>query len=276
MKQPLFSVFILSFFFILAPSSFILAKPGITIESHHIIVEMSDRELIMTDALLLNIDTMEGVDEPISFSIPAGYRNLEILNGLDEDSLVKEKERIIDRRTIKEGRFPISFRYRVALKGNTYHFPHDVIYDTEFFYLLLKNLELQVTSGQLIDEGLLDMGERKYHALSGTKLKSGEKIEITFNGLDKQGRRKKTIVVSVMVFIILIILTIFIIGKGKPEEKVTTTTENLIEKKRALISLIARLDEEFEKGEIDEKVYRELRMENKEKLKRVMLELEKD
>jgi len=260
---------------ILYPLSFILAMPGITIESHHIVVEQRGRELIVTDAALLNIHKIVSMDETITFSIPKGYNNLELLNGLDEDSLIKEKDRIIDTRKIQEGKSPVAFRYNLSVKSNTYLFPLDIYYDTEIFYFLIKNLELRVASKKLIDEGLLEMGERKYYTLSGPGLKKGERIYITIHGLGKQVRRKNTLIISLILLVIFIAAFSFIFKKGKKGESITTTSYNLTEKKKDLISLLATLDEKFEKGEIEENIYRELRKENKAKLKKVMLEIEK-
>ena len=249
-------------------------KADITIESQHIVIETIDGELIVTDAVLLNIYNIGNLDETISLSIPEGFTNLELLSGLNEDSLIKEKGRIRDTRKIQEGKRQIAFRYKLRIKGDTYHLPLNIYYDTRVFYLLVKNLELNISGEHLFDEGLLDMGKGKYHAFSVESLKKGEKTEISIYGLGRQGRRQKILVIAVPLFIVLIILVIYILKKGKSEELIPTPSDALIEKKKTLISTLANLDEEFENGEIDESTYMELRKEYKEKLKKIILKIE--
>ncbi|MCK4575667.1 hypothetical protein KAU34_04600, partial [candidate division WOR-3 bacterium] len=190
--------------------------------------------------------------------------------------LIKEKDRIIDTRKIKEGKNQIAFRYRIKIKGNKYLFPLDIIYDTQNFFLLVKNLELVLISEQLIDEGLLEMGERKYHAFSQTGFKKGEKVEINIHGLKKQRIRKKVLIISLIGIFLLIIVAILVIRKGKTDMRVISKSDILQEKKKALVAILATLDEKFEKGEIGEEVYTELRDENKEKLTKVLLHIERD
>ncbi len=249
-------------------------RSNITIETHHVVIETVDGELIVTDAMLINIHSVEQSDELISFSVPGGYKHFEVLSGLNEDSLLKEEDRVLDTRKVQEGKCPVAFRYKLRIKGDTYHLPLDIYYDTEVFYFLVKSLELSVESEHLIDEGLLDMGERKYYALSGEELKKGERIYITINGLGKQDRRRKVLVVSVPLLIIIIIISVFIFKKGKGEKESSTPSDTLIEEKNSLISTLANLDEEFENGEIDESTYMELRKEYKEKLKKIILKIE--
>jgi len=249
-------------------------KADITIESHHIVIETIDGELIVTDAVLLNIHYIGNLDETISLSIPEGFTNLELLSGLNEDSLIKEKDRIRDTRKIQEGKRQIAFRYKLRIKGDTYHLPLNIYYDTRVFYLLVKNLELNISGEHLIDEGLLDMGKGKYHAFSVESLKKGKKTAISIHGLGKQGRRQKILVIAIPLFIALIIFAIYILKKGKSEELIPTPSDSLIEKKNSLISTLANLDEEFENGEIDESTYMELRKEYKEKLRKIILKIE--
>ena len=250
-------------------------RSNITIENHHIVIETIDGELIVTDAVLLNIHNIWNLDETISLSIPEGFTNLELLSGLNEDSLIKDKDRIRDTRKIQEGKRQIAFRYKLRIKGDTYHLPLNIYYDTRVFYLLVKNLELNISGEHLIDEGLLDMGKGKYHAFSAESLKKGKKTTISIHGLGKQGRRQKILVIAVPLFIVLIILVIYILKKWKSEELIPTPSDTLIEKKKALISTLANLDEEFENGEIDESTYTELRKEYKEKLKKTVLKIKK-
>ena len=275
MKEIIF--ILLLFFSLLIPNNAQTEnESAIIIENHHIVLEISDGELIVKNALLLNITMIKNIKEPISFSIPIESYDFEILSGLDPDSLIKEKNRIIDTRKIKEGKNQIAFRYRIKIKGNKYLFPLHIIYDTQNFFLLVKNLELVLISEQLIDEGLLEMGERKYHAFSQTGFKKGEKVEINIHGLKKQRIRKKVLIISLIGIFLLIIVAILVIRKGKTDMRVISKSDILQEKKKALVAILATLDEKFEKGEIGEEVYTELRDENKEKLTKVLLHIERD
>lgn len=275
MKEIIF--ILLLFFSLLIPNNAQTEnESAIIIENHHIVLEISDGELIVKNVLLLNITMIKNIKEPISFSIPIESYDFEILSGLNPDSLIKEKDRIIDTRKIKEGKNQIAFRYRIKIKGNKYLFPLDIIYDTQNFFLLVKNLELVLISEQLIDEGLLEMGERKYHAFSQTGFKKGEKVEINIHGLKKQRIRKKVLIISLIGIFLLIIVAILVIRKGKTDMRVISKSDILQEKKKALVAILATLDEKFEKGEIGEEVYTELRDENKEKLTKVLLHIERD
>jgi hypothetical protein len=259
-------------------SSFLFSQEAnqqpIVIENRHMVAEMEGNELHITDALLLNIDSPE-VFASISFSLPAGYRDFEIRNGLDPDSLLLEKERVVDIRHLTKGAHPIAFKYILPVQRNTATLTFRVYYDTEVFYFLVKNLELRVTSDVLVSEGLIDMGDHAYHALSAVALQSTEGFSITISGLGKQTRRKNVLIFASIVVVILIIVSAFLLRKGRHEgTPAPEQDELLMERKKALISIIALLDEAREKGEIGETVHRELRNEFKERLQRIIERIE--
>ena len=244
---------------------------NVSLESHHVVLEIIDGELLVKNAILVNIwkDT-----ENLQFSIPENIQDIEIISGLDDDSITKEEGRLIDLRKITEGTKRIVFNYHLKIKENRTNLPIEVFYETKNFFFLAKNLELSVESNQLVSEGILAMGDKNYIALSGTDLTRGEKIEITVGGLGKRGRRKTVLMIVPVVFIILLILLIFVVSKGRSGKKIIPKETNLSDKKKALVIILATLDEKFGDGEISKGVYRELRDELKEKLRQVKGEIE--
>ena len=267
-KGPIFFIFFFFFsFFLFAQEE---GNRGITIENRHVVAEMTGKELHITDAILLNIQSVDGTEEPNSYSIPAGYRDFEILSGLDPDSLTFEEDRVVDTRIMTEGKMRIAFKYVLPFQRNSTTLTFQVYHETQVFYFLMKNLELRITSDELVSEGLIDMGKRSYHALSAVAFQPAEHFTITISGFGKQMRRKQVLIFVFIVIVIVIIITAFAIRKEKPE-----SDDLLLERKKILISIIALLDEKREKGEIGETVYRELRNENKKKLQHIIETTEK-
>jgi hypothetical protein len=166
---------------------------------------------------------------------------------------------------------PIAFKYILPFQRNTTTLTYNVYNETQVFYFLVKNLELSITSHELVNEGLLDMGQRSYHALSAVSLQSGERFTITISGLAKRTRRKQVLIFSGVVVLVLTIIGAFVFRKGRGENAAKSEVEEmLLERKNVLVSTIALLDERHEKGEISEHVYHKLRSEHKEKLQRII------
>jgi hypothetical protein len=250
----------------------------IVIESRHMVAEKIGDELFITDAILVNVHSLDGTESPLVFSVPVGYRDFDVLNGLDPGSLSLEEDRIVDKRALGLGKMPISFKYVLPVHKNTTSLSFQVYRDTQVFYFLVKNLELKIVSEQLVDEGLIDMGKRSYYALSGVAFQSGESFTITISGLGKKTRRKNVLVFAAFVVVLLIIISVFAIRKGKSEGETGSAgyDNSLKDREKALTSIIALLDEKHEKGEIGTTVYKELRRENKKKLKRVIDLIERE
>ncbi len=246
----------------------------IIIENQHIVIELIGEKLIVTNATLLSIPESADKTTALRFSLPEGYQDFEIIHGLDESFIAKEKDRIVDTRNITEGKLPVAFKYKLIVRSNSYDFSLSIYEYTEVFYFLAKNLELQISSDNLVDEGIIDMGKGKYHAFSGVSFKKGETITVSIKGLGKGGRRKKVLIVSLIVLIILIITAVIIFGEGKSTKTDKSSSALLTEKKKALAFILAALDEKYKKGEIEKTVYRELHNENKKKLEKIIEKIE--
>jgi hypothetical protein len=257
-------------------SCFLLAREEphetLVVKNRHVVAEIVGSTLHITDAVLVNVLSPEGSTSPLIFSIPKGYQDFEILNGLDPTCLSLQEEHIVDSSGLPPGKAAVAFRYVLPIRGNTADLSFQVYQDTEVFYFLVKDLEVTISSEQLVDEGLIDMGERSFHALSAVAFRSGERFTITISGLGKQARRKQVLVFASIVIIVLIVIAAFVFKRGRPEGKPESVRKNTLleERKRAFVSIIALLDEKHEKGELGETVYRELRNEYKAKLQRII------
>jgi hypothetical protein len=245
---------------------------AIVVENRHIVAEIAGHELHITDAVLVNVLSPEGSTSPLIFSIPKGYQDFEILNGLNPASLSLQEEHIVDSSSLPPGKAAVAFRYVLPIRSNNVNLSFQLHQDTEVFYFLAKDPEVTIASKQLVDEGLIDMGNRSFHALSAVGFRSGERFTITISGLGKQARRKQVLVFASIVVIALIVIAAFAFKRGKSDRKLESIRRDTLleERKRAFVFIIALLDEKHEKGELGETVYRELRNEYKTKLQRII------
>ncbi len=242
---------------------------AMVVENRHIVCELVGNRMYITDAIMVNVLLADSSVSALTFSLPEGYQDFQILNGLHPDSLSLEKTHIVDRRKPAQGKIPVAFRYTLPIKKGTTELSFVVYQPTSVFYFLTKNPELSVTSEQLVEEGLIDMGEHQYHALSGFSFAPGEKFTVTIAGLAKRSRQKHVLIFASIVFVILIIIAAFLFGRGRGEETKAHDTHTE-ERKKILISIMALLDEKFENGDIGETVYHELRGEHKRRLERII------
>lgn len=245
----------------------------IVVENRHIVAELLGGRLYITDAAIANVLLADTGVSALILSIPTGYQDFEILNGLNPDSLLFKENRIVDTRKLKRGKMPVAFRYALPVKKNKTKLSFSVYQPTSVFYFLMKNPELSVTSEQLMDEGLIDMGDHNYRTLSGVSFAAGESFSVTISGLAKQTRRKNVLIFASIVFIVLSIIAAFVFRRGRVEDP-KAHDKHLEEKKKILISIIALLDEKYESGEVGETVYHELRGEHKRKLERIIKSIE--
>lgn len=250
-------------------------EPGIIIESRHIVLEMADAELHITDAIMVNIQSSDGNEELLTYSIPAGYTRFEIHNGLDPDSLIFQEDRIIDARHLPAGKIPIAFKYALPISRNTVILPFYAYNETRVFYFLVKNLELDISSNELLDEGMIEMGERSFHAFSAVGLRQGEELVITIAGMEKRARRNQVLIFAAVVALILIVIVVFVFRKGRGERLSGDEQDDLLSGKRKMLAAtIALLDEKHEKGEIGDAAYQRLRKEYSAQLRRIIEEIE--
>lgn|GEM_PF-4237525 len=266
-------ILLCSFFIILFSISFVSGHPDIMIENRHLVLKVTEGDIFVTDAILFKIDKTD-IGKRLDISLPGGYKDLDIIKGLDESSLAQKHYGPEDLKASKVGKLPVILRYTLKIKGDSYSLSFRVNYDTNIFYLLVKNIELGVESEDLIDEGIIDMGNAKLHAFSEENIKKGGNINFKVKGLGKKTRRGKALILSAIILVIIGILFIFVFSKGKKSKNVVKQGK-LENRQEKLVSLIAELDEQYERGEIDDKSHKRMRKEYKKNLKNIILEIEK-
>lgn len=266
-------ILLCSFFIILFSISFVSGHPDIMIENRHLVLKVTEGDIFVTDAILFKIDKTD-IGKRLDISLPGGYKDLDIIKGLDEPSLAQKHYGPEDLKASKVGKLPVILRYTLKIKGDSYSLSFRVNYDTNIFYLLVKNIELGVESEDLIDEGIIDMGNAKLHAFSEENIKKGGNINFKVKGLGKKTRRGKALILSAIILVIIGILFIFVFSKEKKSKNVVKQGK-LENRQEKLVSLIAELDEQYERGEIDDKSHKRMRKEYKKNLKNIILEIEK-
>jgi len=271
------------------------SEEKIKVDIDHIIIEKAEKgSLLVSEALVFNNSgdktyigeksDLSGKNEALKISLPAGFHDLEYVQGLMACCVRETKEGIVDIMDLKPGLKTVTIRYKLNYSSKSFLFSRLFDYKTTNFYLLAPQV-FEISSDNLASEGPLEIKGRPYTALGiEREMPAGSKIEVKISGLPSGGWKfTQAAIIGLISFFVLIGFTYPLLKKNKAtkdqvsskEIKPARTKEDLEAERKILLSLIAYLDDQFEVKEIPEHLYREMRKGFKEKLVKTMEKLAK-
>jgi hypothetical protein len=262
----------------------------VKVEIDHIIIEKAEAgSLLVSEALVFNNtgdktyiggeSDSSSKNETLKISLPAGFDDLEYVQGLMACCTKQTKEGIVDTMDFKPGRKTVTIRYKLNYSSKSFLFSRPFDYKTTNFYFLTPGI-FKISSDNLISEGPLEIKGTPYTALGIEKeMPAGSKITVKISGLPSRGWKftQPTIIglisfFAVIGFIYPLLKKNKVAGNQASSKKIKPprTKEDLEAEKKTLLSFIAYLDDQFEAKEIPEHLYRETRKGFKEKLFKIM------
>ncbi len=238
----------------------------------------------------------EGLRETVRIALPSGAQNLFLQGGTlgvdfleTEDGLVATSPVVPGKETLEA-----AFFYAVPYSGKTLSLDRPLYYDTALVNGLLLDLGAKLESDVLAFDGERSAQGQTYLQYTGQNLKAGETLSIRLNDLDKiefassSGSSGDSAVLpsaglkqTTLLWIVLglgAIATAF--GLAYPSLRSRLRGETLVgesdltqERQRLLLTL-ARLDQAYEAGDLNETVYRRARARRKAELREIMRQMQ--
>jgi hypothetical protein len=267
----------------------------VKVEIDHIIMEKAESgSFLVSEALVFNNtgdktyigekSDSSGKAQTLKISLPAGFHDLEYVQGLMACCVSQTKEGIVDTMDLKPGLKTVTIRYKLSYSSKSYLFSRLFDYRTTNFYFLAPG-GFKISSDNLISEGLLEIEGTPYTAVGLEKeMPAGSKITVKISGLPSPGWEfAHAAVIGLISFSVVIGFTYSLLKKNKVARnranfkkiKPIKTKEDLEAEKKSLLSLIAYLDDQFEVKEMPEHLYHEMRKGFKLKLVKIMETLAK-
>ena len=219
-----------------------------------------------------------GRRKTLTFSLPAEATEIKYGDGLVEKYILPSHGGFIDTMAVlPEGR-EVVYAYKMPYGGGTYKFQQKLDYPVAQFGLLVQGKDIKITSGQLADQGPLDMGTgTPYLYLTGQNLARGEIVSAT---LSKPINQKMVTIWVAGALIVMIVGAGLAYRKFKGKSKAQPVkvgnkpapraAEGIDQREQKLLAELARLDDNFAAGSIQEEAYRAQRASKKAQLVKLL------
>ena len=243
------------------------APEGINILQIYVVGNRSDRTYIGNEA-----------GHTFAFAMPENATDLTFQGLTSETRFVETETGYFDTEPIVPGEegLAIAMTYNIPYEGDTVTVETPLSENTNSINLLLEAREVGLNSEQLEFIENRDIQGDQFAIYSGPALNKGERFTFQLDNLSaliSRAAPENVIVADEMVdqnllrWVIFALGGLTVIGAGivypllrpQPEPQPTPQAESLDQRRRRLLLTIARLDETFEAGDLDEAVYRQAR-----------------
>ncbi len=211
----------------------------------------------------------EGTKETLRFSLPKEATELQPDQGLMECCIYSSEDGFVDTMPVLPGGKEIVYSYRVDYNSGAYTFSQNVSYPIVNYNLLVQGEGSRVASDQLTTEGTLDIEGVLFNHLSGTDLAVGNILTTRLSGLPETNNQNTAKWVGL---VLLILIAGFSFGYllRKRRLQPISSEDTLEQKKQSLLVKLAKLDDEFEGGQISDADYRRQRAATKAQLVKLL------
>ena len=270
----------------------------ITVDISHVIVQTSDNSLSVAELTVFNNEgkrtyigakeIKDGMRETLRFSLPPGASNIELINGLNSESVVPTNNGFVDTSSVLPGIKRVVYAYTLPYKSGREIILKTVDYQTDSFVLLVSDSGVKVkVQGLTGSETVETPDQGRFLQWSGTKIPTGAKIRIEI-GESRLLAENSLQFVTIGVLVVLVCIGVFYSFVIKPRDKSKVSDfshptiadqvvkKDLEEERKTLIQEIAKLDDSFEAKEITEEEYRNRRSKKKQRLVEITRIIKKD
>jgi mono/diheme cytochrome c family protein len=240
-----------------------------------------------------------GQRETVRIALPAGAQNLFLQRGTLGVDFLETDDGLVSTSVIVPGQdsFEVAFVYLVPYSGTTLDLNRSVYYDTNTVNGLLLDVGAKLESDVLTFGGERSAQGQNYLQYTAQELKAGETLPIRLNDLDKvefssttsatasggsaavmpsTGLRQTTLLLTMLGLGALVILFGVFYPRLRPRlrgEGIGLESDLKQERQRLLLTL-ARLDQAYEAGQLNETVYQRARAQRKAELTNVLQRLQ--
>ena len=243
----------------------------IILDSSHVIIQIYENRASVAELSVFrngsnsvfigSNDITDEKRETLTFNIPKNADAIQFHHGLSEETAIINTGELISTQSVQPGISRVIFSYEVPITRKTQ-------LNKKINYLTNSQLVLVSDNGYKAHvEGLeggqsVEMNNEKFFKWSGDDLKKGHDIKITITKPLFGDDITKWLILLGVIMIIIGSVSYSTLLKSKKQDPSSDSTE----KRDSLIKEIAKLDDSYEAGDIEESEYRKLREEKKNKL----------
>ena len=207
----------------------------------------------------------------LRFSLPSGFTNLEVQSSLPSGQLLTTELGFAMTAPVPPGTHEIALTYRIPYSQGRLEFSRSFPIGAEIFRLLLpEDLGYVINDGlQEVEAAVLPGGT--YRAWSAGPVTAGSRLGVTIEGLPRSGLPKRVwqsltdglylkIGIPTAMGVVLVSILAYSLLKRQPSAANAIVRRASVSgtqgaERRALVEDIAKLDDLFEKGGIEEQTY---------------------
>ncbi len=272
---------------------------GVHIERAHFIIDFEQNNLLIGELYFFSNDkdrTFIGTKDEagrtvvLRFTLPQGATNLDIDGGTLGDRFIQTANGFADTLPLPpgQGSRQILFRYNLPYSTPSLRLLREINYDVANVNLLVADRGAEVTSPQASLQGTRGTQDTTYLNYVGSNLRAGQFLELNFARLPREGSSVSTAITNSSTALAIGLgagtllmagLLIYSLVLRKPSPVLSTASgssvivsvgsKDMVAQRRRLVAAIARLDDEYEAGKVEEEAYQRRRA----KLKAQLLEI---
>jgi mono/diheme cytochrome c family protein len=255
---------------------------NIGVAEGHLIIQVAEGNLSIADLSIFqnkgdkmyvgSSELNDGKRETLKFNVPSDASNLNFMQGLKPETIVKTTTGFSDTNSVPPGETRIAFAYTVPFGSSSKSVEKTIEYPTRSFLLIISKSNDNVTVDGLSGGDTVHIEKEEFLRWSGQNLKPGHKIIVKFVNPIAWKEYIKWGAIGFLILIVGagIIYSSYSRGRGvetsSAGEKKNGMREELMQRRSYLIKEIAALDDGYEAGRVDEANYKKIREEKKAEL----------
>jgi hypothetical protein len=256
---------------------------AISIKMHHFLINsaqgfinIKEIQLIKNDGdktYVGSVPAQGGKYITANYYLPQGATEVTLGDGLMSCCVVASDKGFYDTMEILPGQKSIAFMYKLNAEDKTINFVKELARSTNELDVIIDDNAVSLSSNKLSSNSAPNMSVKRY---SAENLKAGESVDIKLAGLTGAPTNWSNIALGISA-VVLLGIGFVVYSKQKKQtsnteakdepgnSKSINTTDHI--SREELLDKIINLDEKYESGNIEEKVYKTKRNELKNMLK---------
>jgi LPXTG-motif cell wall-anchored protein len=227
------------------------------VEEYYLFINDSDRTYIGPDELV------EGdVRRTLRFILPAEALNLQPAGELMQCCIYGTEDGFTDSMPVLPGGKEIAFSYIINYGPKVHAFAQKLDYPVIQYNLVVQGVDSKIDSGQLTPNEPLNIEGILFSLFTGADFASGETIVFELSGLANSDDQNLVLWVVLVLVALFIGFGFFFFRRRKKVPPVRAEVDPEQLRQRLMVEL-ARLDDAFENGNMDEREYQRLRADKK-------------
>ncbi|SRR5579884_461487 len=260
----------------------------ISVDINHMIVQISERAITVAELVVFHNggngvyigarEMPDGRRETLRFNLPPEAGDIQFLQGLTSEAVVKTDEGFADTSSVEPGIKRVVYTYTLPYKSGRNVLERTIDYPTQSFILLVSDSGVKVKVGGLTAGGTMQVADGRFLKWTGSGILPQAKIRIEISKPFLGADMLKWVMVGVVILLIVGgVLYSFVIRPKEGVKEVSSSaqsdSQDLEGERKRLIQEIAALDDKFAAKEIGEEEYKDLRSRKKERLVEITQQL---